>query len=226
MNRNKLKLLINVSMKFIIGFVLIAFLVFYTAGTLNFINGWLFIFSLMLPMLIFGIGLFKNDPETLQRRLDTKEREKSQILVIIICSFVFIASFALAGYSYRYNILRLPLVVSLIFVVIFLVGYYLYTLTIKQNRYASRTITVVDKQPVISDGLYGIVRHPLYFASMLVFLSLPLILGSVLSLFPMLLYPALMIIRIKNEEAILLRDLPGYDEYLKKVKYRLIPYVW
>ena len=213
-------------MKFIIGFILITFLIFYTAGTLNFINGWLFIFSLMLPMLAFGISLFKNDPETLARRLDTKEREKSQILVIILCSFVFIASFALAGYSYRYNILRLPLVVSLIFVVIFLVGYYLYTLTIKQNRYASRTITVVDKQPVISDGLYGIVRHPLYFASMLVFLSLPLILGSVLSLFPMLLYPALMIIRIKNEEAILLRDLPGYDEYLKKVKYRLIPYVW
>ncbi len=213
-------------MKFIIGFILITFLIFYTAGTLNFINGWLFIFSLMLPMLAYGISLFKNDPETLARRLDTKEREKSQILVIILCSFVFIASFALAGYSYRYNILRLPLVVSLIFVVIFLVGYYLYTLTIKQNRYASRTITVVDKQPVISDGLYGIVRHPLYFASMLVFLSLPLILGSVLSLFPMLLYPALMIIRIKNEEAILLRDLPGYDEYLKKVKYRLIPYVW
>ncbi len=226
MNKDKFKLLVNVSIKFILGFVIIGFLVFYTAGTFNFINGWLFIFSLMLPMLAFGFTLFRNDPETLERRLATKEKEKSQVLVIILCSLVFIASFALAGYSYRYNILRIPLLVSFIFVVVFLAGYYLYTLTIKQNRFAARNITVAEHQPVISDGLYGVVRHPLYMASMLVFLSIPLILGSLLSLLPMLMYPVVMIIRIKNEETVLIRDLPGYDEYLKKVKYRLIPYIW
>ena len=221
-----MKLFINAIVKYLLGVLIIGLLVFIPAGTINYFNGWLFMGVLFIPMLFAGIVMMIKNPELLKSRLDAKEKQKEQGLVIKLSGLMFIIGFIVAGLDYRYNWLQLPRVGVYIAVGLFLFGYIMWGIVLKQNTYLSRTIKVTENQKVIDSGLYGIVRHPMYTATIILFLSMPLVLGSIVSFFVFLVYPILIIIRIIYEEKFLEKELDGYIEYKKKVKYRLIPFIW
>lgn len=220
------KLFISAIVKYLLGVIIIGLLVFIPAGTINYFNGWLFMGVLFIPMLLAGIVMMIKNPELLKSRLDAKEKQKEQGLVIKLSGLMFIIGFIVAGLDYRYSWLQLPRVGVYIAVGLFLFGYIMWGVVLKQNTYLSRTIKVIENQKVIDSGLYGIVRHPMYTATIILFLSMPLVLGSIISFFVFLMYPVLIVIRITYEEKFLEKELDGYIEYKKKVKYRLIPFIW
>ena len=220
------KLLFQGIIKFVLGFIIVGALLFIPAGTIRYWNAWLFIGILFIPMFIAGIVLIIKNPELLKKRLNAKETEKDQKLVILFSGIMFIAGFIVAGLNYRYDWFVLPNIVVIIALVIFLISYILYAEVLRENTYLSRTIEVQENQKVIDTGLYGIVRHPMYMTTILLFLSMPLILGSIFSFVIFLVYPLIIAKRIKNEEEVLEKDLQGYTEYKEKVKYKIIPFIW
>lgn len=220
------KLFFQAIIKFLLGVILVGLLIFLPSGTINFINGWIFMGILFIPMLIAGIIMMIKNPMLLKSRLDAKEKQKEQGLLIKLSGLMFIIGFIVAGLDYRYNLLPLPPLLSYIASFIFLLSYIMWGEVLRENTYLSRTIKVVENQKVVDTGLYGIVRHPMYTATIFLFLSMPLVLGSLISFFIFLIYPVLIIFRIINEEKLLEKELDGYIEYKKKVKYRLIPFIW
>ncbi len=212
--------------KFIAGVILVGLLIFLPAGTLHFPNGWLFMGVLFIPIFIMGLVLLIHNPELLQKRLNAKEQQKEQSLVVRFSGLIFIIGFVLAGLDFRFQWFVLPEIVSWIAVGVFLLGYLLYAEVLRENVYLSRTIEVQENHKVIDSGLYRVVRHPMYSAVTLMFLAMPLVLGSLISFVVFLLYPFVLAIRIKHEEQFLEAELPGYREYKEKVKYRLIPFIW
>ena len=221
-----MKLLINAITKYLLGLILVGALLFLPAGTLRYMGAWLFLAVLFLPMLLLGIVLFIKSPDLLAKRLDHKEKEKTQSGVVAISGLVFLVGFLLSAFDFRFSWSSVPLWLSIAAALLFLAGYGMYAEVMRENAYLSRTVKVQEHQTVISTGLYGIVRHPMYLATLLMFLPIPLILGSFWGLIPFALYPILIITRIYNEEKILTQGLDGYAEYKKKVKYRLIPFIW
>ena len=220
------KLFFEAILKFICGIILIGLLIFIPAGTVYYFNGWLFMGILFIPMLIAGIIMMIKNPSLLKSRLDAKEKQKEQNLLIKLSCLMFIFGFILAGLDFKFKWLELPTFVPYIFACLFLLAYLMWAEVLRENTYLARTIKVTDGQKVIDTGLYGIIRHPMYTASLILFLSMPLVLGSLISFFVFLFYPILIICRIINEEKFLEKELNGYKEYKKKVKYRLIPFIW
>lgn len=220
------KLFTQAIIKFISGFLLISLLLFLPAGTLHYKNGWIFIGVLFIPMLIMGIVLMLKNPELLQKRLNAKEAESNQKKVVAFSGIMFLLGFVTAGLNYRFQWLILSDWFVIIFSLVFLLGYGMYGEVLRENAYLSRTVEVQENQKIIDTGLYGIVRHPMYTATILMFLSVPLILGSLISFVLFLSYPIIIIFRLRNEEIFLEKNLSGYTEYKKKVKYRLIPFIW
>ena len=222
----KIKLLFNALIKFLCGLFLVGLLIFLPAGTLHYANGWLFIGMLFIPILILGIVLLIKAPALLEKRLNARERESTQRGIIALSGLLFPAGFIVAGLDYRFGWSHIPLPVVIAASVILLAAYVLYAEVMRENAYLSRTIEIQEGQRVVDTGLYGIVRHPMYAVTIWLFLAIPLVLGSWFSLLCFLHYPFLMIIRIRNEEKVLSEGLDGYETYKKKVKYRLIPFVW
>ena len=220
------KLLFQALIKFILGVVIIGALIFISAGTLEYKNGWVFMGILFIPMFIAGIIMLIKNPELLKSRLDAKEKQKDQSIIIKLSGIMFIVGFILAGLDFRYKWLVIPSWIPYVFSVIFLLAYLMWAEVLRENTYLARTIKVSEGQKVIDTGLYGIIRHPMYTATLLLFLSMPLVLGSLISFFVFLFYPILIVIRIINEERFLEEELDGYKEYKMKVKYRLIPFVF
>ncbi len=221
-----MKLMINALTKFILGLVLVGTVLFLPAWTLNYPGAWLFLGLLFIPMLIMGVVMLCKAPALLEKRLDGKEKERTQRGVVALSGLMFPAGFVLSSLDSRYGWSKVPLWLTITASVLFLVGYGLYAEVMRENAYLSRTIEVQENQTVIDTGLYGIVRHPMYLATLLMFLPMPLILGSFWGLIPFLLYPIMIIVRILNEEKVLTEGLAGYREYKGRVKYRLIPYLW
>ena len=212
--------------KYLLGVILIGLLIFLPAGTIKFLNGWIFMAILFIPMLIAGIVMMIKNPELLKSRLDAKEKEKSQNIIIKLSGLMFLVGFILAGLDFRFKWIIIPQWVSYISSGVLLLSYILWAEVLRENTYLSRTIKVTDNQKVVDTGLYSIVRHPMYSATIFLFLSMPLVLGSLISFFVFLLYPIIIIFRIINEEKFLEKELDGYTDYKKKVKYRLIPFIW
>ena len=221
-----MKLLINALTKFSCGLLLVGMLIFLPAGTLNFTYGWLFVGLLFIPMLIAGIIMFIKNPAFLAKRLDAKEKQAAQKGVLAFSGLMFIAGFVVAGLDFRFVWSEMPLWVIVAASVLFLIAYLLYAEVMRENAYLSRTVKVEEGQTVVNTGLYGIVRHPMYAVTILLFLMIPVILGSWYALIAFAFYPAIIVVRLKDEEALLSRELAGYETYKKKVKYRLIPFVW
>ncbi len=220
------KLFVQAIIKFVLGILLVGLLVFLPAGSLAFANGWIFMGILFIPMFIAGIVMMFKNPELLKSRLNAKEKEAEQSLVVKLSGLMFIAGFVIAGLDFRFGWCVLPKGIVICATIVFLIAYALYAEVLRENTYLSRTIEVQENQKVIDTGLYGIVRHPMYSITLLLFLSMPLVLGSVYSFIIFLVYPLIIAKRIKNEEMVLERDLKGYCEYKQKVKYRLIPFIW
>ena len=212
--------------KLLLGVLLTALLLFLPAGTLHWWNAWLLMAVLFVPMLIAGLVMLFKAPELLRRRLNAKERQTEQKGVIAWSGLLFIAAFLLAGFGFHFGWYMLPRAWCLLSAGVFLLGYALFGEVLRENEYLSRTVEVTEGQRVVSTGLYGVVRHPMYFATLLMFLSMPLILGSVYGFLVMLAYLPVLAARIRGEEALLERELKGYSEYKQKVRYRLIPHIW
>lgn len=219
-------LFIQAITKFIFGFLLIGSLIFFPAGTLSYFNGWLFMGILFIPMFIAGVVLMIKNPYLLKIRLHAKEKLNEQGFVIKLSALMFTTGFVVAGLGYRLHWFMLPISVSLIASFVFLIAYVLYAEVLRENTYLSRTIEVQENQTVIDTGLYGIVRHPMYSVTLLLFLSVPFVLGSVYTFIIFLVYPFIIVNRIKGEEKFLEKELRGYKQYKQKVKFRLIPFVW
>ncbi len=220
------KLFFQAIIKFFLGMVLVGLLVFLPAGSFSYVNGWIFMGVLFVPMFLAGIVMMFKNPYLLEKRLDAKEKEAEQSLVVKLSGLMFLAGFVVAGLGYRFDWYMLPKAAVIVATVLFVVAYALYAEVMKENTYLSRTIEVQENQKVIDTGLYGIVRHPMYSVTLLLFISMPVILGSAYSLIIFLAYPFIIAKRIKNEEELLERELEGYKEYKQKVKYRLIPFIW
>ncbi len=220
------KLFWNAIAKFALGVLLVGSLVFIPAGTLNYHQGRLFMGLLFLPMFLAGIVMMAKNPALLRKRLKAKEQKSNQSLVIKLSGLMFLVGFILAGLDYRFSWLPLPGWVSCAAAILFLAAYLMYAEVLRENTYLSRTVEVQEGQKVIDTGLYSIVRHPMYSATLLLFLSMPLVLGSLISFGVFLCYPILIAFRIKGEEQLLEAELPGYSQYKEKVKYRLLPFVW
>lgn len=221
-----IKLFFQAIIKFVLGVVIIGLLIFLPAGTLNYWNGWLFMGLLFIPMFVAGIILMIKNPELLIKRLNTKEKESEQKTVLLYSALMFISGFVVAGLDFRYSLVVVPNIVAIIASILFVLAYLMYAEVLRENTYLSRTIEVQEDQKVIDTGLYGIIRHPMYLATILLFLSMPLILGSIISFVVFLVYPVIIAKRINNEETVLEKELPGYSEYKTKVKYKMIPYIW
>ena len=219
-------LLSQAIIKYISGILIVGLLLFVPAGTIAYWNAWILMILLFIPMLIGGLVMASNDPDLLRKRLNAKEKEKEQKHVVVISALMFISGFIIAGLNYRFGWIRLSEWVIVVASAIFTIGYMLYAEVIRENEFLSRTIEVQENQNVVDTGLYGVVRHPMYFSTLLLFLSIPLVLGSIQAFIIFLIYPFLIVKRIKNEEQVLEKDLPGYTEYKKKIKYRLIPFIW
>lgn len=213
-------------LKFASGVVIVGLLLFLSAGTFYYWNAWLFIGALFVPMFLVGIILMFKNPELLRKRLNVKEKQTEQKLVVRISGVMFILSFAVAGLNFRYNWINLPYWISLLALVVFIFSYLLYAEVLRENTYLSRTIEVQENQKVIDTGLYGIVRHPMYAVTVIFFLSMPLVLGSLLSFIITLVYPFVIAKRIHSEEKLLEKELEGYSEYKLRVKYKMIPFIW
>ena len=222
----KNKLSLQALTKTIIGFVFICVLLFLPAGTFHYWNAWLFMAVLFVPMIILGIVMLFKSPDLLKKRLDAKEKEGEQKWVVTLSGIMFMAAFVVAALNFRFSWHSLPDCVIWISVAMFLLSYLMYAEVIRENAFLSRTIEVQENQKVIDTGLYGIVRHPMYSATIILFLSIPLILGSLISFFIMLAYIPIIAIRINNEERVLEKGLKGYKEYKQKVRYKLIPFIW
>ena len=220
------KLFIEAVTKILSGIILVAFLVFLPAGTFEYHYGWIFMGILFIPMFFAGIVMMCKNPELLKKRLQAKEERKEQSTVIKLSGLMFVAGFVTAGLGIRFDWYLLPEEVVIASAIVFLLAYLMYAEVLRENVYLSRIIEVQENQKVIDTGLYGIVRHPMYSATLLLFLSMPLVLGSVYSFFIFLAYPLIIAKRIKGEEEFLEKELQGYAEYKQKVKYRLIPFIW
>lgn len=220
------KLFFEALLKFLLGIILIGLLIFIPANTIRYWNGWLFMGLLFIPMFVASIVMMIKVPNLLKNRLDAKEKESEQKSVVALSGLMFLAGFIMAGLDYRFNWIQLPDIIVIIASIIFLLSYILYAEVLRENIFLSRTIEVQKDQKVIDTGLYGIVRHPMYFATIFLFLSMPLILGSFIAFIIFLVYPFIIVKRIKNEEQVLEKELEGYKEYKKKVKYKMIPFVW
>ena len=220
------KLFFQALSKFLIGLIIICILLFIPAGTLDYPNGWLFIALLFIPMFFAGIIMLFKSPDLLRRRLNAKESEDEQKTVILVSGIIFLLAFILAGLNFRFGWFKLPTIVIIIASIIFLLAYIMYAEVLRENEYLSRTVEVSENQKVVDSGLYGLVRHPMYTSTIFLFLSMPLVLDSIFSFIVMLVYPIIIIFRIRNEEKVLENELIGYKEYKEKVKYKLIPYLW
>ena len=223
MNRD---LFIQAVLRFFAGALIVSLLLFLPAGTLRYPQGWLLMGILFVPMFAAGLVMLKKNPDLLKKRLNVKEEETEQKEVILLSAVMFLAAFVLAGLSFRFGWWMLPFPVSIIAAIVFLAAYALYAEVLRENTYLSRTIEVQEDQKVIDTGLYGIVRHPMYMATVFLFLAMPLVLGSVISFVIMLCYIPIIAKRIRNEEKVLTEGLQGYEEYKRKVKYRLVPFIW
>lgn len=222
----KTKLLISGLSKLVLGFLLIAALLFLPAGTWCYVQAWVFLALMFIPMIIMGIWLYIFQPELLAKRLNNKEKEQQQKNVVALSGLMFIVGFVLCALDYRFTWSVIPLWLTIVASILFLIGYGMYVEVMRENAYLSRTIEVQEGQQLIDTGLYGVVRHPMYTATILMFTSIPLILGSFWSLIIFAIYPLLMVLRIKNEEQVLAAGLKGYTDYQKRVKWRLLPFVW
>ena len=220
------KLFFQATAKFAFGLIIIAALLFVPAGTLKYLNGWLFIALLFVPMFIAGIVLMFRNPELLKKRLNAKEEENEQKAVLALSAAMFIAAFVAAGLSFRFGWLLLPMWAVVVGAVIFTAAYVMYAEVLRENTYLSRTVEVQENQKVIDTGLYGIVRHPMYSSTLFLFLSMGIVLGSPVSFAILLFYIPIIAKRIKNEEEVLEKGLEGYAEYKKRVKYKVIPFIW
>ena len=221
-----IKIFFQAIIKFILGVLIIGGCLFIPANTITYWNGWLFIGILFIPMFIAGIIMMIKSPELLRKRLNIKEKENEQKQVILFSGLMFLSGFIIAGLDYRYNWIVVPNFVVIVSSIVFVLAYILYAEVLRENAYLSRTIEVQENQKVVDTGLYGIVRHPMYATTILLFLTIPLILGSIISFIIFLMYPFLIAKRIKNEEEVLEKELVGYLEYKKKVKYKVIPFIW
>ncbi len=220
------KLFFQALAKFLAGLVIVGLLLFLPAGSFRYTQAWLFLGILFIPMLVAGIVMMFRSPDLLEKRLNAKEEEKEQKTVITLSALMFLGAFAAAGPSWRFGWMMLPMWVSCAAAVIFLLSYGLYAEVMRENAYLSRTIEIQKDQKVVDTGLYGVVRHPMYMTTLLLFLSMPLVLGSVISFVIMLLYIPIIAKRIRNEEKVLEEGLPGYREYKERVRYKVIPFVW
>lgn len=220
------KLFYQALIKFVLGILIVGILLFLPAGTFDYWQAWLLIAILFIPMFFAGIVMMLKSPELLQKRLNAKEKESDQKQVIALSGGMFLAAFIVAGLNIRFGWFILPAWISYVAASIFLFAYILYAEVLRENMYLSRTVEVQENQKVIDTGLYGIVRHPMYMATLFLFLSMPLVLGCFFSFLILLLYIPLIQKRIKNEEKVLEQGLQGYLEYEKKVKYKIIPYIW
>ena len=221
-----INLFIQAITKYIFGVLVIGLLIFLPAGTISFFNGWLFMGLLFIPMFFAGIVLMVKNPELLKKRLNAKEKLDEQGTVIKLSGLMFAVGFVVAGLGFRMHWFILPTSFTAVASIVFLVSYGLYAEVLRENTYLSRTIEVQENQKIIDTGLYGIVRHPMYSATLLLFLSMPLVLGSVYAFIIFCAYPFIIAKRIKSEEQFLEKELAGYSEYKKKVKYRMVPYIW
>lgn len=208
------------------GLLAAGLLIFLPAGTLKFPRGWLFLGVLFLPMLVMGLVMLKKAPDLLRRRLESKEQEQTQRLVVALSALMFLAGFVLCGLDFRFDWLQLPHWISWAAAAVFLIGYGMYAEVMRENSYLSRTVKVEAEQTVIDTGLYGIIRHPMYTATVLMFVTIPLVLGSLAALPVFLVYPVIIVLRIRNEEQVLKAELKGYAEYCTRVTYRLLPKIW
>lgn len=220
------KLFVKAITKFLSGLILVGLLLFLPAGTFAYPQGWLLMSILFVPMFIAGLIMMKKSPELLRKRLNVREEQAEQKAVIALSGLMFLASFIIAGLNFRFGWIRLPLWVSYAAALLFLAGYVLYAEVLRENVWLSRTVEVQENQKVIDTGLYGIVRHPMYMSTLILFLAMPLVLGSVISFVIMLLYIPIIAKRIRNEEQVLENGLEGYAEYRKRVRYKVIPFVW
>ena len=221
-----LKFFCSALLKFALGVLLVGALIFLPAGTLAYPAGWLLMGILFIPMFGAGLVMMAKNPALLSRRLDAKEKRRTQDIVVKLSGLMFIFGFVLAGLDFRFSWLPLPRAVSLVAAVLFLLAYLIYAEVLRENAYLSRTIKVEEGQKVVTTGLYGIVRHPMYAATLLLFLSMPLVLGSLIALIPFLFYPFIIAVRLCNEEKLLEAELEGYTVYKQKVKWRLIPFIY
>lgn len=221
-----MKLVVEALTKFACGLLLVGLLIFLPAGTLAYTCGWLLLGLLFAPMLIAGFAMLFKFPELLKKRLDVKEKQAAQKGVVAFSGLMFIAGFIVAGLDFRFDWSTMPDWVVIAASVLFLIAYALYAEVMRENAYLSRTIKVEEGQTVVDTGLYGIVRHPMYAVSILLFLMMPLVLGSWYALIVFAFYPAVIVVRLTDEEALLTRELPGYAEYKQRVKYRMIPFIW
>lgn len=221
-----MRLLVEALMKFTCGLLMVALLIFLPAGTIRYVYGWLFMGLLFIPMLIAGFVMLAKSPEFLKKRLDAKEKQAAQKGVVAFSGLMFLAGFVVAGLDFRFGWSQMPLWVIVAASVVFLVSYALYAEVMRENAYLSRTIKVEEGQTVVDTGLYGIVRHPMYAVTILLFLMMPLVLGSWYALIAFACYPVIIVVRLLNEEKLLSKELPGYTAYQQKVKYRIIPFIW
>lgn len=220
------KLLVNAIIKFSAGIILMGLVLFLPAGTFNYPNAWLFIALLFIPMLVLGGILFLKAPQLLEKRLNSKEKEKEQAGIVAVSALMFMGSFIVAGLDFRYGWSNVPRWLIIVAAVIQFAAYGLYAEVMRENAYLSRTVEIQENQKVVDTGLYGIVRHPMYTTTVLLYLAMPLVLGSIPAFIVMLTYPVIIIFRIRNEEKVLEQGLEGYSEYKQKVRYRLIPFIW
>ena len=221
-----LKLFIQALAKYVVGLAIVMALLFIPAGTLSYWQAWLFIGILFIPMFIVGIVLISHNPELLRKRLDAKEKEGEQKSVVAMSSLLFLAMFVIAGLNYRLGWWILPEWLVITGAILFLLGYAMYAEVMRENVWLSRTVEVQNNQQVVDTGLYGIVRHPMYSATLILFLTMPLVLASPWSIIIMLLYLPVVVKRIHNEEMVLKQELGGYKEYIQRIRYRLIPFIW
>ena len=221
-----MKLACSALIKFTAGLLLVGALLFLPAGSLAYMNGWLFIGLLFIPMLFLGIVLLIKAPNLLEKRLSAKEKESTQKGVVALSGLLFIAGFVVAGLDFRFGWSKMPLWIVITASVVLLISYGLYAEVMRENAYLSRTIEVQENQKVVDTGLYGIVRHPMYAVTLWLFLAIPVVLGSWWSLLCFLPYIAVIVIRIRNEEKVLEAGLDGYVEYKKRIKYRILPFIW
>ena len=220
------KLLAQGLLKMLSGMLIVALVLFLPAGSWNYFNGWLFCGLLFLPMLVLGALLLWKAPALLEKRLNTKEQEKTQMAVVAVSSLLFLAAFVAAGLDFRFGWTHVPIWLVCLAAVLQLAAYGLYAEVMRENAWLSRTVEVQENQKVIDTGLYGIIRHPMYTSTILLFLAMPLVLGSWVSFAIMLLYPVVIVFRIRNEEQVLEAGLAGYREYKQRVRCRLLPFIW
>ena len=220
------KLFFQALIKYVFGVVIVGALIFLPAGTFSFFNGWLFMAILFLPILIAGVVMFFKNPELLKKRLDSKEKQKDQNIVVKLSGLMFLVGFILCGLGFRFGWYTLPKTVSIIAAAVFLFSYVLYAQVMRENAYLSRTVKVEENQKVVDTGLYAVVRHPMYSATVLMFLAMPLVLGSPISFIIMLGYIPVIAKRIRNEEEVLTNGLDGYKEYKTRVKHKVLPFIW